>query len=102
MKLSLENYILRNSFGEEETIKMAKEAGFDAIDYSYYWLEENSEILGENYLEYAKEVKKLLEKYGLSCNQAHAPFDLKFSAETIGDSATLCTVSNSPFKRRTH
>lgn len=81
MRLSLENYILRNRFGEEEAIKMAKEAGFDAIDYSYYWLEEESEILGENYIEYAKEVKKLLEKYGLVCNQAHAPFDLKFDDE---------------------
>lgn len=81
MRLSLENYILRNRFGEEEAIKMAKEVGFDAIDYSYYWLDENSEILGENYLEYAKNVKKLLEKYGLVCNQAHAPFDLKFDDE---------------------
>ncbi|MBP3336836.1 MAG: sugar phosphate isomerase/epimerase [Clostridia bacterium] len=93
MRLSLENYILRNRFGEEEAIKMAKEAGFDAIDYSYYWLDENSEILGENYLEYAKNVKKLLEKYGLVCNQAHAPFDLKYDDNLdMSNEKYLCLV----------
>ena len=32
---------------------MLKEAGFDSIDYSYYWLDESDEALSENYREYA-------------------------------------------------
>lgn len=77
MKLSIENYALRQKFSEQDTIKMIKAAGFDCVDYSYYWLTDER-ILGEEYLEYAEEVKCMLKESGLECNQAHAPFVVRY------------------------
>lgn len=37
MQLSMETVVLRNKFGDETAIRMLKEAGFDGIDYSFYW-----------------------------------------------------------------
>jgi sugar phosphate isomerase/epimerase len=59
---------------------MLKKAGFDSIDYSYYWLPEEDEALGESYREYAGKVKEYLEKNNMTCNQAHAPLALKYGA----------------------
>lgn len=78
MKISLEIYTLANRFGDFKAVEMAKEAGFDAIDYSYYYGRECDEILGDNYREYAKAMRAKLDEIGMECNQAHAPFTLKF------------------------
>ncbi len=77
MKLSLETYVIRKKFGDFEGCSLIKNAGFDSIDMSYYWTEENSPLLNESYREYATELKKHLDAIALTCNQAHAPFDLK-------------------------
>ena len=75
MKLSIESYVLRNRFGDIKAIEMIKEAGVDALDYSYYWTDDNPEILGEGYVEYARKIRKCLEDNNIECNQAHAPID---------------------------
>lgn len=79
MKLSMENSGLRDRFGDERAIRMICEAGFDGIDYSYYWLSEKmrAKVLGENYVQYAKDIKKLLDELDMKAVQAHAPFELK-------------------------
>ena len=77
MKLSVELYTATMHFGDKKAIELAKEAGFDAIDYSYYYLQECENVLGENYKEYAKEIREHLDLVGISCNQAHAPFSFK-------------------------
>ena len=61
MRLSAETYVLRKRYGEWKSIEMLKKAGFDSIDYSYYWLPEEDEALGESYREYAGKVKEYLE-----------------------------------------
>ena len=59
--------------GEEEGFKLIKETGFDGVDLTLCdWKEE--EYLGEDYMEHADSMKKLLQKYDLICNQAHAPY----------------------------
>lgn len=78
MKLSMELYELNKRFGAFKGAEIAKEAGFDAIDYSYYWEMENEEILGDSYKEYAQNLKKHLDEIGIKCNQAHAPFSLAY------------------------
>ena len=88
MRLSVENYVIRKKFGDFEGMNVIKNAGFDCIDMSYYWLEEGSPLLGEGYREYAIELRKHLDAIGLSCNQAHAPFDLK-----CGEAFDLSTPS---------
>ena len=81
MKLSVELYTLAQRFGDFKAIEMAKEAGFDAIDYSYYDAKECEEILGDGYREYAEKLRKHLDEVGIVCNQAHAPFSFRYGME---------------------
>ena len=77
MKLSVELYTLSKRFGDCEAIKLTKKCGFDAIDYSYYW-DKEKEVLGENYREFAQNIRKCLEENDMYCNQAHAPFSFAY------------------------
>jgi len=81
MKLSLESYILREKFGEFEGLRVIKNAGFDCVDMSYYWTAEGSPLLGDGYREHAIALRGHLDEIGLECNQAHAPFELKYGEE---------------------
>ena len=81
MNLSVELYTLAQRFGDFKAIEMAKEAGFDAIDYSYYYAKECEEILGGGYREYAEKLRKHLDEVGIVCNQAHAPFSFRYGME---------------------
>lgn len=78
MKLSMETYALRESFDDETAIRMLKNAGFDAIDYSMYGFKDDKDILQEDYYHRALKLKGLLEEENMVCNQAHAPFELNF------------------------
>ncbi len=73
----METYAVRKKFGDFGACRVIKDAGFDCVDMSYYWTEENCPLLNENYREYAVGLRKYMDSIGLSCNQAHAPFDLK-------------------------
>ena len=93
MKLSLETYILCKRFGDYEGLKRIKEAGFDCVDMSYYWLPDDSEQLSDGYRDYAKSLRQYLDTIGLECNQAHAPFDLQVGEEfSLETSAFLAIV----------
>ena len=81
MKLSIESYVLVDRFGENKAIELAKNAGFDAIDYSLYWNNEKEEVLGDSYAEHAVELRKHLDNIGIECNQAHAPFSLCYGCQ---------------------
>lgn len=81
MKISVELYTLAEKFGDFKAVEMAKEAGFEAIDYSYYYAKECDEVLGDGYKEYALNLRKHLDEVGISCNQAHAPFSFKYDLE---------------------
>lgn len=74
MILSMESYSIVKRLGEEKAFELLKRIGFDACDYSFYY--EGTDLLGDDYLENAKRTKKNLDKAGLLCNQAHAPFEL--------------------------
>lgn len=81
MKLSLELYALTEKFGDCKAMELAKEAGFDAIDYSYYKNTDTEDVLGNDYKEYAEKLKMHMDKLGIVCNQAHAPFSLKYGCD---------------------
>jgi len=74
MKLAVELYEAWQYLGIEGGIRAIREAGFDAMDMSYY-KEASAFFLGEDYREKAFAVKNALNKYGLECNQAHAPME---------------------------
>lgn len=75
MKLSAETYELRKHFGDEQAIEIFANAGFDAMDYTFYWLDDDSEVWSDCYRTYACKLRNLTEKRGICYNQAHAPFD---------------------------
>ena len=80
MILSMENFPFRAKFGEEEAFRLFKEAGFEGVDYSFN-NEDGSAIELDDHIQKAKETKRLLDKYDLICNQAHAPFEFKYGDE---------------------
>lgn len=74
MLLSVESYEICMRLGEVAAFELLKEVGFDACDYSFY---EGCKNLDEDYMEQAKCTKQALDKAGLICNQAHAPYELR-------------------------
>ncbi len=78
MRLSIESYTISERFGDLRAIEMIREAGFDAIDFSYYFNKEKEEVLADGYRGYAEKIRAHLDKTGLVCNQAHAPISLQY------------------------
>ena len=78
LKTSVETYSLRHYFGDDTAISMISDAGFDCIDYSFYWMtpEEYEKALGSGYLEYAEHINRVLKENNITCNQTHAPFEV--------------------------
>lgn len=79
MKLSIETHDIYRRFGDKETFRMIRAAGFDGIDYSFFACADCDEILGSGRVKHAEKIKKLLDENKLSCNQVHAPFSFAFS-----------------------
>ena len=85
MKISTEIDSAANFVGEEKAIEYIAKAGFDAWDFSmfamckYDWgrkalLENNHPLASNNYLAFARKLKKIGNDNGIVCNQSHAPF----------------------------
>ncbi len=81
MLLSMEHFLFRSKFSEEETFSLFQKVGFEGVDFSFNALGNGTAMDLEDHIEKAKETKRLLEKYHLVCNQAHAPFAFKFGEE---------------------
>jgi len=81
MNLSIESYSLREKVGDKKGIEMIANAGFDAIDYSFYFQTKDVYAPGQDYIKHAYEIRECIEKNGIVCNQAHAPFEFKYGME---------------------
>ncbi len=75
MRLSYSTISLMH-YGLEMALEKISKAGYDGVDFSYD-VSVDFEGTGDNYKEYAYKAKDLLDKYGLECVQAHAPYDMK-------------------------
>ena len=95
MHLSLPSYSTRCAFGDFDGARLIRDAGFDAVDMSYYYLPENSEALSDGYLDYSKRLKEHLDSIGLICNQAHAPFPLSYGVPFSEDDPTYRSILRS-------
>ncbi len=97
MRTSIETSALANKLDESTVLQMIRDAGFDCIDYSFYWLDEarNALILGDSYREHAAWVRAELDRLGLACNQAHAPFEFSMKNDTL-------ELSNKNFRELVH
>jgi len=80
LRLSIENYVLRAAYGDKKAIDLIADTGFDAMDFSFYWMGEHNNFLEQAYyLDSAREIRQWADKRGLAINQAHAPFDFKLT-----------------------
>ncbi len=77
MLISTQSDILFKRLGYEKAIAVLKSAGFDAIDFSSF---DNEFFQIENHREYAKQVKKVADDFGIIFNQAHSPFPTSFDS----------------------
>ena len=85
MLISTEIGSIANFVGEEKAVELVGKSGFDAWDFSmfkmgvYDWgnkcIKNVDHPLSSNeYLAFARKLKRIGEDYGIHCNQSHAPF----------------------------
>lgn len=90
MKISSEISSIARHVGEEKAVEYMAKAGFDAWDFSMFDMcrfdHKNHRVLvtghpltGDNYLAFARKLRKIGEDNGISCNQSHAPFPTSLS-----------------------
>ena len=64
-------------FGEHDAIKYLAQAGFDAFDYSLFYMHDENKkhpLLRDDYKEYAQSLRRTADEHNIACNQSHAPF----------------------------
>ncbi|MBQ8943633.1 MAG: sugar phosphate isomerase/epimerase [Clostridia bacterium] len=75
MKLVTQTDNLNKRYGDEKAVRMLCEAGFDAIDYSMFCMDNDDDILNTpQYAAHAEKLRKIAEEYGVKFEQSHAPF----------------------------
>ncbi len=77
-RLAIETWNIRERVGDIEAFNMIKDAGFDAVDYSFYWPGSGHDMLKGDYVAYAKRLREHLDAIGLSCVQAQAPLEMRY------------------------
>lgn len=78
MRLGCDISNLCNRFGDERVLQMFHKAGFDCIDYSFNEIKPLERLLDDEYYKKAEQLKTMLEKYEITCNQTHAPFEFEY------------------------
>lgn len=74
MLISTEINSFRRFGTDKEVIKMLKESGFDAYDFSMYSGAGIELLKADDYIERAKDLRAFADSIGIPCNQTHAPF----------------------------
>ena len=85
MKISTEIWSTAKHVGEEKAVELIAKAGFDHWDFSMFemrrwdWAKKCVQdkphpLKEENYLSFARQLKKIGLDHGITCNQSHAPF----------------------------
>ena len=74
MKISTQTGSFMKYFSDKEIVDILSDAGFDAIDYSFFDAGRcNPDVSDEEYKERFTELRKYTEDKGLYFNQSHAP-----------------------------
>ena len=75
MLLSTTTEAIQNKMPLEDTIKLIKEAGFDAFDIALVGPLQDPEnpFNQDNFREYTRNLKAYADELGIRCNQSHAP-----------------------------
>ena len=66
-----------------EAIPLIRNAGFDCFDLSLFGMKsDDDEFNRSDYVAKAKELRKIADDCGISCNQSHAPFPTSYNDDT--------------------
>lgn len=75
MKLVTQTHIMAANYGDERAVQILAEAGFDAIDVSFFGMELNEGIwCTDAWREHALRLKETGAECGVDFSQAHAPY----------------------------
>ena len=75
MKLVNQTEQISKRMGDEAAVRIICESGFDGLDYSMFCMSDDNCILNTSaYKKHVEGLKKLAASYGVTFEQAHAPF----------------------------
>ncbi|MHC1695898.1 MAG: sugar phosphate isomerase/epimerase family protein [Eubacteriales bacterium] len=75
MLLSTQTHTLGYRLSEEQSVRILCETGYDALDYSMFFMHDAENVLNrDGYKDYVLNLKKIASDYGVPFNQAHTPF----------------------------
>lgn len=75
MRLVTNTEGLADWFGEKEALRLIKEAGFDAADYSMFCLvSDASPLANDGWEDYIKDLKAYADSINFTFRQGHSPF----------------------------
>lgn len=75
MRLVTQTEVLAETFGDERCIRILAEAGFEALDWSFFGMETGKGTwCGDGWKEHALHLKEVAAEWNIGFSQAHAPF----------------------------
>ena len=75
MRLVTQTHITAETFGDEACIPILKQAGFEALDWSFFGMEQGKGVwCSDAWREHALSLKEAAARCGMGFSQAHAPF----------------------------
>lgn len=75
MRLVTQTHITAETFGDEACIPILKQAGFEALDWSFFGMEQGKGVwCSYAWREHALSLKEAAARCGMGFSQAHAPF----------------------------
>lgn len=77
--LGIETYCPCRIWGDAKAFAHIKAAGFDCIDYSFYGAAAKWAMRDESRMADAQSIRRMLNRQGLFCHQAHAPFSFQYN-----------------------
>ncbi|MBQ7777470.1 MAG: sugar phosphate isomerase/epimerase [Oscillibacter sp.] len=81
MKLGTSTWILSERFGEEKTLRMIADAGFDGVDWDFSSMAFDDNVWNRgDWRERAHRMRALADELGLTVMQAHAPYPASVAA----------------------
>lgn len=75
MRLVTQTESLSPTFGDEQAVRMLAKSGFDAIDWSFFYMADDENVWNtDGWREHALHLRAVAEECGIGFSQAHAPF----------------------------
>ena len=83
MKISTNTNFAPLLASEADAIRLIRDAGFDCFDLSLFCMvQDDCPYNGPEYLSRARELRRVADDCGISCNQSHAPFPSSYCDDT--------------------